>query len=300
MNSLLRITAVVMLVHLGLGTAGRAARADQRDLNQDRVRGEEDLLNLADLAGYRAALSGRATADDARPSDPPAPVRFRDLWERSGDFQGRRVTVRGRVERIFRQGPVGSFPPLAELWITSEAGDPFCLVFPLPQATAGDSPNHDPAAQPAADSGPATRASPPHVPELGRTVRFTGTFLKLVQYAASDGARLAPLIVGDRPPASAPAQAGDGESPSSRAGEVLRAIGGHDPNGGAGSHPWNWSPSSWALGLVLAISVGGVLAWQHLRGAARRGPSAIPSQRPDDPKAGPPLHFVDSKDDTPL
>ena len=31
-------------------------------------------------------------------------------------------------------------------------------------------------------------------------VRFTGTFLKMVRYAGGDGARLAPLIVGDRLP----------------------------------------------------------------------------------------------------
>ena len=29
-------------------------------------------LGLADLASYRAALTGKATADDARPSDPAA------------------------------------------------------------------------------------------------------------------------------------------------------------------------------------------------------------------------------------
>ena len=38
------------------------------------------------------------------------------------------------------------------------------------------------------------------MPEPGRMVRFTGTFLKMVRYAGGDGARLAPLIVGDQPP----------------------------------------------------------------------------------------------------
>ena len=81
---------------------------------------------------------------------------FKDLWNRPDAFRGRRVTVEGRVQRIFRQGPVGSFPALAEIWIASPAGDPFCLV--VPQAAG--------------------------VPKLGQTVRFTGTFLKMVRYAA--------------------------------------------------------------------------------------------------------------------
>ena len=50
-------------------------------------------------------------------------------------FEGRRITIQGRVSRIFRQGPVGSFPPLAEVWITSPAGDPFCVVCPQPGST---------------------------------------------------------------------------------------------------------------------------------------------------------------------
>jgi hypothetical protein len=55
---------------------------------------------------------------------------------------------------------------------------------------------------------------PNSIPTPGQKVRFTGTFLKLVRYASGDGARLAPLIVGDKPPAptheTAGANAGSG------------------------------------------------------------------------------------------
>ena len=87
-------------------------------------------LGLADLAKYHAALTGRAATDDARVSEPVTRVGFRDLWNQPETFRGRRVLVEGRVQRIFRQGPVGTFPALAEVWIVSSAGDPFCLVFP--------------------------------------------------------------------------------------------------------------------------------------------------------------------------
>ena len=97
-------------------------------------------LTLADLAAYRAALSGKPTADDARLSDPSAQVKFKDIWNRPDVFQGRRITIQGRVARIFRQGPVGTFPPLAEVWITSPAGDPSCVVFPQPGSTDDDLP----------------------------------------------------------------------------------------------------------------------------------------------------------------
>jgi hypothetical protein len=215
------------------------------------VEGQEDRLGLADLAGYRAALSGKATADDATADDPPVAVRFRDLWERPDAHRGRRVAVEGRVYRIFRQELVGSFPALAEVWITSSSGDPFCLVAPR--------------------DGP--------IPEPGRDVRFTGIFLKMVRYAASDGARLAPLIVGDRPPI---AKAG---------GSVLRADDGHGPLGGLAG--WSWSPTSVALGLSTAAVAGGLLAWWQLN-----SPSRKPRQRTtSSPGADPPLEFVEPTED---
>ena len=105
MNGFRRLILFRVLVFLWLSASGGLAWADESETRQD------DQLSLADLVGYCAALSGKATADDARPSDPPARVGFRDLWERPDAYRGRRVTVRGRVARIFRQGPVGSFPP---------------------------------------------------------------------------------------------------------------------------------------------------------------------------------------------
>jgi hypothetical protein len=231
MNRVVRLIAVVVLCNPWFSHA----------------RGQEDRLGLGDLAGYRAALSGKATADDARAGDPPAPVHFRDLWNRPDVFRGRRVIVEGRVLRIFRQEPVGSFPALAEVWISSTSGDPFCLVSP--------------------QAGP--------IPEPGQNVRFAGTFLKMVRYAASDAARLAPLVVGDRAPSSQPA------------GAVVRALGGHDTL--AGFHGWSWSRATWALGLSMAALAGGLLAWWHLN-----SPSLKPRRRTiTPPVADLPLEFIE-------
>jgi hypothetical protein len=235
MNSVTKFIIIVMLIHPWFSHA----------------EGQEDRLGLADLAGYRAALSGKATADDAMAADPPAQVHFRDLWNRPDAFRGRHVIVEGRVLRIFRQEPVGSFPALAEVWITSTSGDPFCLV--SPQAGQIRIP----------------------IPEPGRDVRFTGTFLKMVRYAAGDGARLAPLVVGDRPPASQPADT------------VLRAIGGHVPD--ASLDRWSWSPATWALGLSTAALAAVLLAWWHLNTPSRKpGRRTINSIAID-----PPLEFIE-------
>src|SRR5262249_57226030 len=133
----------------------------------DVEREREAQLGRAGRAAYRAALAGKPTADEARPSDRPTPVTFRDLWERPEAHRGRRVTIRGRLERAFRQGAIGSFPPLVEAWIFSASGDPICAVFPRPETPAGAG-----------------------IPGPGRAVRFTGTFLKMVRYAAGDGERM--------------------------------------------------------------------------------------------------------------
>ena len=171
----------------------------------------------------------------------------------------------GRLERTFRQGAVGSFPPLDESWIFSTAGDPFCIVYPHPQSPGRSS----------------ARA--------GRPVRFTGTFLKTVRYAAGDGDRMAPLIVGDRPPAP-------GEEPtatSKDAGEILRAVG-----GAAGDHrAGRGTAGSWMLGLGLAIAAALVIAGQHVRGTLLRHRSARRSRLRDDEGPDPPLRFVDSPED---
>jgi hypothetical protein len=204
-------------------------------------------LNLADLAAYRAALSGKATTDHARASDPPVQVSFRDLWNHSEAFRGRRVQVQGRVERIFRQGPIGSFPSLAEIWIAAPTGDPFCLVLPQESGTGR---------LPASDHDPQRRATPQQVPKLGQMIRFTGTFLKTIRYAAGDGARLAPLVVGNQPPLLVrEGTKANGVSSYSVAQPVNR---------------WAGLPASSLLGLALAILAAGVLASRHLHLPSRQ------------------------------
>ncbi len=126
-------------------------------------------LSLADLSAYRAAI------DPVKPGAPDAkPAGFRDLWDRPAEFQGRRVAIRGRVERVFHQGAVGEFPALAEVWLIDPATDPMCLVFP-------ESPD-----QPA--------------PKPGDRVQFEGMFLRRIRYRGGDVDRLAPLVVGPGPP----------------------------------------------------------------------------------------------------
>jgi hypothetical protein len=210
-------------------------------------------LTLADLAHYQRALAGRATADSATPGDPAIKASFKDLWEKTHLMRGRRVTVLGRVERIFRQGPVGSFPALAEVWIFSPAADPFCLVF-----AHGNDVDHM-----ARNSHSPTVTGPPNViPGPGQAVRFTGTFLKMVRYAASDGARLAPLIVGDRPPftvtgserrASPSTLTGKRVTGASYIADSLRHRG--------------WSREIYAVVVIVIGSAIGGLTWRYLRSA---------------------------------
>jgi hypothetical protein len=250
-------------------------------------------LSLADLAGYRAALSGKPTADDARASDPPAQVKFKDLWNRPEIFRGRRITIQGRVARIFRQGSVGSFPPLAEIWITSPAGDPFCVVFPQPASTDDDHAETATSLQAVAGEsalaleekhGDAERAVA--MPELGRTVRFTGTFLKMVSYAGGDGARLAPLVVGDRLPMPiAPKHAAGHSSPE---GAGALAIGDTSHSGAA------LGPAYWALGLAVVALGAVILARWHLRAPAR---PAAGRRTPSPSIADPSLEFIEPHDE---
>ena len=128
-----------------------------------RVPGNDAPLALADLEAYRVALA-------AKPDDSAPTVGFRDLWERPSTYSGKAVSVEGRLARLFRQPGVGEFPPLAEAWVVTPSGDPFCLVFPLPEGRPS--------------------------PEVGAQARFSGTFLKRVEYKGGDAPRLAPLIVG--------------------------------------------------------------------------------------------------------
>ena len=123
--------------------------------------GDDSPLTLADLEAYRLALA-------SKPDGPATPVKFRDLWDRPEAYLGRVVKVEGRVARLFRQGRFGEFPPLVEVWVVSPVGDPFCLVFPLVEGRAS--------------------------PEIGASVRFSGTFVKRIKYQGGDAARVAPLF----------------------------------------------------------------------------------------------------------
>ncbi len=130
-------------------------------------------LELTDLPQYRAALQ-----PPGKREIPPISVGFRDLWFHSRDYEGKRVSVEGRLIRRFRQEPFGSFPALTEAWLLSPAGDPFCVVYPAPGRSD---------------------------PLQGSFVRFSGIYLKKVRYQGSDGPRGAPLIVGaDAPKMTTP------------------------------------------------------------------------------------------------
>jgi hypothetical protein len=260
----------IPLVSLMLGPQCQASYLDDNPQSSHEI-------SLADLAGYRAALSGKPTADMARASDPPVEAKFRDLWNNQDAFRGRRVSVQGHVARIFRQGAVGSFPPLAEVWITSPAGDPFCAVFPQPGPT--DLEHLETAASRDARYSDAARGVV--IPELGRMVRFTGTFLKMVRYAGGDGARLAPLIVGERLPALVtPRPAVDHSAVETGA----VGIGGDRLSGTA------LGLAYWALGLAVLAMGAVILARWHLGMPVRLAPGRKTSSSsiPD-----PPLEFVE-------
>jgi hypothetical protein len=216
---------------------------------------EEELpaqLTLADLAAYRIALTGKSTKNDAEVSDRPTRVTFSELWHHPLVYRGRRVTIEGRVARIFRQGPVGSFPALAEVWIDSTDGGPFCVVAPQDkiQGTVSNQGQR-------LDGAARSRA----IPQLGQSIRFTGTFLKLLRYAAGDGNRLTPLIVGDEGPVpTVNARTPRRKSSNDSGHEETRADRFDAPlDRSAGSL------STWALAILLAGVAAGVLAWQHCR-----------------------------------
>jgi hypothetical protein len=179
-------------------------------------------LTVADLAAYRAALS-----DQSRGQKPPAVVGFRELWDHAPTYQGRRVQVHGRLMRRFRQASFGTFPPLEEAWVFSPAGDPFCLVFPAPQETEKRETETK-------RKAPATAGS----------VRFAGTFLKLLVYQGADGPRRAPLIVGPAPPVAVTV---DQRKPRTHVAE--RSL----------------TQLDWAIALAAGATVALVLAFQYLR-----------------------------------
>jgi len=275
--------ALVSSIILAPGLCGSSV-ADDTETNRR--------LTLADLAQYRAALSGKPTADHSQAVTPPTRVTFKDLWNHTESFRGCRVTVQGRISRIFRQGPVGSFPPLAEVWIASPAGDPFCAVFPQPEShksserelgralaavvggtACSAAENHRPAAH------------VPSIPRLGQTVRFTGTFLKMVHYEAGDGGRLAPLVVGDQVPAPFSSEVETDRSSPMGSTLIVNPVG-TGSQAGAGIEIVYWT-----IGLVLGALGAVILARRHLMapsrvGAGRNATSSVGS--------GPPLEFIDT------
>ena len=233
-----------------------------------------DRLTLADLSTYRAALAGNSITRDAGRRESQSPVSFKQLWSHPDAFRGQRVTVAGSVRRIFRQGPVGSFPALAEVWITSPAGDPFCLVMPQKSLSSVPPTNVD---------NLEANASLTALPEMGRPVQFSGTFLKIIRFTAGDGARLAPLIVGDLPPVPAHTS----RQPNGKYARLNSAV-----------VPWATSAASWLLGLTLAILAAGVLAWHRFdmssRLAVRQRERAT---QHISPAIDPPLEFIEPNDE---
>lgn len=197
--------------------------------------GQDHELRLPDLPGYREALEPPADT-----SEPAVPVGFRELWERADRHRGRRVQVEGRVVRQFHQPPLGTFPALTELWIFSPTQDPFCVVFPT------------------------TDEAEDHV-ETGEMARFEGTFLKLIRYRAADDDRLAPLIVGPRPP--------------------LRYAG--DPVAGLLPRT-SFSVLDWVVGLAVALVVVALVLGLLVR---------RPVARPRPASAEPPPAFIDREED---
>jgi len=280
------LVGVTLVATLGTWVYSRADELDAKNK-----------LTLADLADYQAALAGKPIAKGARMTDTPRQVRFRDLWDQPDTFRGRRIVVQGRIARIFRQPAVGSFPALAEVWITSTAGNPFCLVFPQNELTDSNDErngtNHPETQSRARNQRDTTRLGP----DVGTTVHFTGTFLKMVTYAASGGNRLAPLIVGNRPPLDKPdrSQRDDVTWQREDSAEVFRMIG----TGSSQSRPnrWPWLPANWAMALALAALAAGIISWKHLRTPARYHRSIRPSRllHGDDDQ---PLEFISSDNDS--
>ena len=91
---------------LAFRPAGARCRASSNDDDQETSHQFHSLIWPATAQLFRA---------NRLPISPGRPIhrrrsKFKDLWNRPDVFRGRRVTVQGRVVRIFRQGPVGSFP----------------------------------------------------------------------------------------------------------------------------------------------------------------------------------------------
>ena len=180
------------------------------------LQAEDGPLTLVDLPALRDAVR-------SVPKEPARAVTFRQLWDDPGGYKGRHVAVQGEVRRLFHQDAAGELPALVETWISTPQGDTLCLV------------------------------SPEARPELGSLVRFSGTYLKRIEYRAGDVPRLAPLIIGPEPPEEV--------SPSKAARLLARRP--------------RWL--DWSIGLGLGLVVLMALA----RARARRPPPSRLDRDPD-------------------
>lgn len=160
-------------------------------------------LPVDEIPAYREALRDRDPGDGV-------PVPFLELWNGANRYRGQRVAFTGRIARRFRAEPSGDLPARVELWL-EQGGNLVCAVVPETPET------------------------------LQRTGRVTvrGTSLGIIRYAAGDAVRLAPLIVGSRPP-----------EPSDR------------PPAASGA---TWDSASWGLAIAAILLVTFVLAIRHAR-----------------------------------
>jgi hypothetical protein len=239
--------------------------------------GSDHGIGLADLPAELAALSGKSEVSGQPNSQPPPVVAFRELWDHRNKWQGSRVQVEGTIARIFRQDAVGSFPPLAEAWLSEPEGNLLCILFP----------------QSNAHTGSLHTQSEYAIPETGRVIKFTGTFLKTIRYAAGDEPRLAPLIVGDRPPVptSSPPNAERNDVAT-----ALRSIGtSPETSPGWAKTNGSWSFGGWLLGLALGLVTAVILAWRHVRKPSGLRSFAKMNGRRSFTSADPPLEFFDTE-----
>lgn len=194
---------------------------------------EMDLLTVTLGLGLTAILAGETPAPIepadyptmeaafAEPSSarPAAPVTFRALWSDPAAYQGQLVVIRGRVARRFAQPPIGHFPALNEDWVFDDQQNPFCVVSFQEHTQA----------------------------KVGDQVEFTGTFLRLAQYRAHDGERLAPVLAGAKGPARITAPPAPTATPA------------------ADSTGWDQ-----LLAIILGLFVIVLLGLQHVRRPVRR------------------------------
>src|SRR5262249_32396217 len=157
-------------------------------------------------------------------------------------------------------------------WLTSTAGDPFCTVFPQNASAAGDLASSS-TTTPTPDETHTDDHRPQAIPKSGRTVRFTGTFLKMVRYMGGDGPRLAPLIVGNQAPTVIASEANT-DSARVRMWEATQDHG----------LDFTMKPVYWAVCLAVAALFALALARWHLRlPVPRRIAMTNHSANPDPP-----------------